>query len=166
MLFESWSGLLRVAGVAAVSFAFLVLLLRTTGKRVLSKMNLFDFVITVALGSTLASVVVSKQVPLAEGLVALATLAGLQVLVSWLSVKSEKVEKAVKSNPRLLYFQGEFLNDAMEAERVNHAEILQAVRSEGHRSFEDVYAVILETNGKFSVLGTDGRRSDALKNVV
>src|SRR5690606_23219959 len=78
VFFDSWSGLVRVLVVGTLAYAGLVLLLRITGKRTLSKMNAFDLVVTVALGSTLATVLLSKDVALAEGLLALALLSFLQ----------------------------------------------------------------------------------------
>jgi uncharacterized membrane protein YcaP (DUF421 family) len=70
MFFDSWTGMLRVVVVGTLAYAALVLLLRATGKRTLSKMNAFDLVVTVALGSTLATVLLSKDIALAEGVVA------------------------------------------------------------------------------------------------
>lgn len=81
MVFDSWFGLLRVLVVGTIAYAALVLLLRVSGKRTLAKLNAFDLIVTVALGSTLATVLLSKSVALVEGLAAFALLAGLQYLV-------------------------------------------------------------------------------------
>jgi uncharacterized membrane protein YcaP (DUF421 family) len=88
MLFQNWTGLWRVLVVGALAYCALVFLLRVSGKRTLSKMNAFDFVVTVALGSTLAAVFLSKNVALAEGVLAFALLIGLQFVITWLSVRS------------------------------------------------------------------------------
>jgi hypothetical protein len=88
MLFDSWAGLGRVLLVGTLAYAALVLLLRVSGKRTLTKLNAFDLVVTVALGSTLATVLLSKSVALAEGVLALALLIGLQYAIAWLSVRS------------------------------------------------------------------------------
>src|SRR5512147_637578 len=118
MFFDSWAGLGRVAVVGLLAYAALVLLLRISGKRTLTKMNAFDFVVTVALGSTLATVLLSKDVVLAEGLLALLLLCGLQFIVAYLSVRSRRVESMVKSEPTLLLYRGRFLDDAMRRERI------------------------------------------------
>ena len=60
MFFESWFGIVRVALIGVCAYAALVVMLRVSGKRTLSKMNAFDFVVTVALGSTLATVLSRK----------------------------------------------------------------------------------------------------------
>src|ERR671917_23739 len=106
MFFDSWAGLGRVAVVGVVAYVVLVLLLRISGKRTLSKMNAFDLVITVALGSTLATVLLSSSVALVEGLLAFALLIFLQFAVTWLSVGSSAFRAFVKNKPKLLFYEG------------------------------------------------------------
>ena len=161
MLFDSWSGLLRVLVVGTLAYGVLVALLRVTGKRTLAKMNAFDLVVTVALGSTLATVLLSKNVALAEGVLAFALLAGLQFAVAWISVRSERFRQLIKSEPRLLVSKGEILDSAMRDERVTRDEVLSAARSSGYAGLEDIEAVVLETDGSFSVVGKarEGRQT-------
>lgn len=152
MFFDNWSGLLRVLVVGSLAYAALVLLLRISGKRTLSKMNAFDLVVTVALGSTLSTVLLSKDVALAEGVLGMALLISLQWIVAWVSVRSRRWRNLIKSEPRLLFFRGEMLEEALHAERLTRDEVLAAVRSEGILSLDSVHAVVLETDGKVSVL--------------
>ena len=84
----------------------LLLLLRVSGKRTLTKMNAFDLVVTVALGSTLATVLLTKSVALAEGLTAFVLLIFLQFVLTWLFVRSQAASRLVKSEPTLLVYQG------------------------------------------------------------
>lgn len=165
MFFNSWAGMARTALVGILAYAALILFLRVSGKRTLSKMNAFDFVVTVALGSTLATIILSKDTPLAEGLLALALLILLQFIITWLSVRSKSVSRLVKAEPRLLFYQGEFLWSAMKTERVNEGEVLQAMRGQGlnHNAVE---AVVLETDGSFSVVKRiDDDKVTVLSNV-
>jgi uncharacterized membrane protein YcaP (DUF421 family) len=167
MFFNEWMALARTVIVGVAAYAALVLLLRVSGKRTLSKMNAFDFVVTVALGSTLASVLLSKDVALAEGAIAFALLLFLQFAITWLSVRSRAVSRLVKSEPRLLFHQGRFLEKAMRDERVNEDEVRQAVRTQGHLSLEAVTAVVLETDGSISVMlhPDQPRSASAMLNV-
>lgn len=166
MFFDSWMGLLRTAIVGICAYAALLLLVRISGKRTLSKMNAFDLIVTVALGSTLATILLSKDAVLAEGVLALALLIFLQFSITWLSVRSAPVSRLVKAEPRLLFHRGEFLRGAMKKERVNEGEVLQAMRSQGLSSLEEVAAVVLETDGSFSVLPSTGEsRTAVLSNV-
>ena len=152
MFFDSWFGLGRVLIVGVLGYVALLALLRTSGKRTLSKMNAFDFVVTIALGSTLASMLLSKDVPLAEGVLALALLVLLQFVITWSSVRWRSVGRLVKSEPTLLFYEGHFLPDAMRNERVARVEIDAAVRQNGYGGVDEVRAVVLETDGSMSVV--------------
>lgn len=151
MFFNGWESLARPLVVAVIAYAGLIVLLRLSGKRTLAKMNAFDLVVTVALGSTLATVVLSKDIALADGIVALGTLILLQFVVTWLSVRSKTVRRAVRGEPTMLLYRGEYLRDAMCSQRVTESEVQQAARSRGIADLTD-QAVVLETDGSFSVL--------------
>jgi len=130
--------------------------LRVSGKRTLAKLNAFDLIVTVALGSTLATVLLSKSVALVEGLAAFVLLVGLQYLVAWLSVRSSRFSDLVKSEPTLLLHRGRFLEGAMRAQRVTRAEMLAALRGSGASDPGQVAAVVLETDGSLSVVQDAG----------
>ena len=152
MFFESWFSLFRIIMVGAVAYAALVVFIRLYGKRTLSKMNAFDFVVTVALGSTLATVLLSKDVVLAEGLLALFLLCGLQFVVAYLSVRSRRLESMVKSEPTLLLYRGQFMSEAMRRERITEDEVLAALRSRGVGDVSLAEAAVLESDGSVSVI--------------
>ncbi|SDC32666.1 DUF421 domain-containing protein [Belnapia rosea] len=152
MFFDNWMGLLRVVIIGTLAYTALVLLLRVTGKRTLSKMNAFDLVVTVALGSTLATVLLSKDVALAEGVVAFTLLVLLQYAITWLSVRSDRVRSLVKAEPCLLLRDGQFLREAMRRERVTEDEVQAAARAQGIASLDDAAAAVLETDGSLSVI--------------
>lgn len=166
MFFDGWDGLLRIVVVGVLSYAALILMVRVSGKRALSQMNAFDFVVTVALGSILATILLSQDVALTEGLLAFGLLLALQYLITWASVRSGTVRNLVKSEPSLLVRRGRFLTRAMKAARVTEDEVLSAARNEGIGSVENIEAVVLETDGTFSVLTEHGSGEDStLKNV-
>ena len=156
-----WSGMGRVLVVGVLAYAALVLVLRVSGKRTLAKMNAFDLVVTVALGSALSSTLLSRTVPFSDGAAAFALLAALQFGVAWASLRAGWFRRLVKSDPALLVRDGVLLDDAMRRERVDRDEILAAIRKSGISALGDVRAVVLETDGSFSVLRQDGRGEGA-----
>ncbi len=158
MLFDSWSGLARVLIVGTAAYAMLIVFLRISGKRTLSKMNAFDLVVTVALGSTLTTVLLSRSVPLAEGVLALALLICLQFVLTWASVRSRRVRDLIKSEPALLVRDGVYLEKAMRKERMTREEIDAALRESGMTALSGVSAVVLETDGSLSVIESGGAR--------
>jgi uncharacterized membrane protein YcaP (DUF421 family) len=156
LFFDSWDSLLRVVVVGVLAYVSLVVLLRISGRRTLSKMNAFDFVVTVALGSTLATILLNKDITLAQGALAFAVLIGLQYLVTWASVRTKWVRDLVTGEPALLFYEGAFLPNALLKSRVTQDEVRAAVRSAGIYALEDVSAVVLETDGSFSVVQRSG----------
>ena len=166
MFFDQWHDLVRIVVVGALAFFALVAVLRTSGKRTLAKMNAFDFVVTVALGSTLATVLLSSDVSLAEGVLALCLLVTLQYVVAWLSVRSPRFEAMVKSEPRLLARHGELLRRALRDERLTEEEVLAALRSSGLRRLEQAEAIVLETDGSISVVRRGEGPAATLRDVA
>lgn len=152
MLFDSWTGLGRVLLVGPLAYVALVAILRISGKRTLTKLNAFDLVVTIALGSTLATVLLSKSVALAEGVLAMAILVFFQFAITWLAVRVSWVDGLIKSEPTLLVHNGLFLEHALRTQRVTKDEVLSALRSSGAGDLAVVDAVVLETDGSMSVL--------------
>lgn len=153
MLFDSWAGLFRVLVVGVAAYAALIFMLRASGKRTLSKMNAFDLIVTVALGSTLATVLLSATVPLAEGLLGLALLVYLQYAITWLSVRSARFRDLIKGEPSLLVHDGQYLDGALRRQRVTREEVGAALRESGRQDLEGVASVVLETDGSMTVIG-------------
>lgn len=156
MLFSGWEGLFRTLVIGVLAYVTLVVFLRISGKRTLSKMNAFDLVVTLSLGSTLATVLLSKDVALAEGALAFAVLIGLQFVVTWSSVRTRWVRRMVTGDPVMLLDRGAFLPAATRRARVTEDEVRAAVRSAGLASLNEIEAVVLETDGSFSVVPRGG----------
>lgn len=144
--------LLQLLTIGMACYLLIIFVLRISGKRTLSKMNSFDFIVTVALGSVLASTLVNYKTVLWEGIVTFCMLVFFQFLSSWLAGRSDTVNSLIKSQPTLLFYEGKYDRKNMRKERVSENEITQAIRSKGTESTESVSAVVLETDGTLSVL--------------
>ena len=160
-IFSGWEPIARAVLVGVLSYVAIVAIVRLSGKRTLASLNAFDFIVTVALGSTLATMLLSREISLAEGVTGLLVLVGLQFVVSWAATRSRAAQQAVKNRPRLLYYRGTLFTDAHKEERVSREDVMQALRSKGLASFDEVEAVVLETNGSVSAIKTvkPGERS-------
>ena len=106
-----------------------------------------------------------QNLALLNGFLAFSLLLFLQFLTSWFSVRSDFINSLVKATPRLLFYNGRLGEWALKKERVSKNEILQAVRSEGHKLLDDVQAVVLETDGTFSVIEKTDSEEDALTSL-
>lgn len=150
--FDGWAGLFRILAFSILAYPALIMMLRISGKRTLGKMNAFDLVITVALGSTFATVLLNKDLPLAEGLLALGMLVLLQFAITWLSVRSDFVRRLVKSQPTVLVHAGASLDEVLRGQRVTKDELDAALRGQGLADVGHAARVTLETDGTLSVV--------------
>jgi uncharacterized membrane protein YcaP (DUF421 family) len=157
------SSLLRIIVVGTLAYIVLVAELRISGKRTLSKLNAFDFVVTVALGSTLATILLVQEISLVEGALALALLIGLQLAVSWTSARVPIVDTLVKSEPKLVLYEGSVLDEPLLSERLTRSELLAAARQAGHGEIEEVHAIVLETDGSLSVIARGSGRPKGVR---
>ena len=149
---SSWGEVARVIFVSVAVYAFVIASHRLVGNRAASQMNNFDWIVTVAMGAITGSTILSQGVSLVEGLLAVATLLGLQYAVTRAAVRWPSFRRAVQVGPRLLYYEGVALKDAMKEERIMESEILRAARDAGNRSLSEVAAVVLEADGTLSVI--------------
>lgn len=154
MWFDSWSALLRIVLVGVASYVALVVLLRLGGKRVLAKLNAFDLVVTVALGSMLATAVLSKDVRYADALTGMGLLIGGQWLVSRATTWLPGGRRFVNAEPTLVVSHGTVMESALSRVRLTRGEVLQAIRSSGHGGLDRVAAVVLEPDGTLSVIAS------------
>ena len=152
LFFDSWDSLMRTGLITVMAYIILIVLLRGFGKRTLSKMNAFDMIVTIALGSTLASVMLTKNIALADGALAFLLLIALQFVITFLSVRSKTISNLVKSTPALLVYNGKMLDSMMRKERIGEDEIYALLREKGLSSIEQAAVIVLETDGTLTVV--------------
>lgn len=151
-LHSGFEPILRTLIVGTLGYIALLVCLRTSGKRTLAKLNAFDFVVTVALGSTLATILLSQSVSLTNGVAAMVLLIALQYLVTWTSVRSPRIAGLMRSEPSLLMRDGRILPGALQQERVTENELMTQIRLSDTPDPDRVAAVVLESDGSFSVI--------------
>jgi uncharacterized membrane protein YcaP (DUF421 family) len=166
LFFDSWESLGRTFAVTILAYLIMIFLLRVSGKRTLSKMNSFDFIVTVALGSTLANVALNKNVALADGALAFFLLIFLQFSITWLSVREKRIKKIVTSQPTLLLYKGEIINNNLKRERITIEEIYVAAREKGIADLKEIDVIVFETTGKITIIpGITAGKAETLTDV-
>ena len=151
LIFKNWETLWHVAVCAVLAYFVLFLFIRIAGKRTLAKLTAFDFVVTVTLGSTLSSMILAK-VTLAEGALALAIIIALQYVLAWSARESKTLEMVINSSPTMVFYRGEFLEDAMKKEVLTREEIYAEIRKYRMLDVDQVEAVVMELNGELTVI--------------
>lgn len=149
--------LLTTALRAVIAYAVIIAYVRVSGNRSLAKLRAFDFVMTIALGSLLASTIVLSTVPVTQGLLAMGMLVLLQYVVAQTSVRSKRFARLITNEPILLYRRDGFDERALRRARVTEEEVTSAMRSAGHAGPETVDVAWLEVNGQISVSPTLSR---------
>src|SRR5690606_29246274 len=144
IFFTNWESIIRTCILTIFGYITMIILLRASGKRTLSKMNAFDFVITIALGSSLATLALNKQVALADGFVAFFLFISLQYLLTWLSVRIKNVRSLITNDPSLLFYKGTFLDEQMKKHRITKEEVFAGCRKKGFSALDAVDMIILE----------------------
>ncbi|WP_395092517.1 DUF421 domain-containing protein [Vaginella massiliensis] len=151
LFYNNLESLLHVFICAIVSYFTLFIFIRISGNRTLAKLNAFDTVVAVTLGSTLSSMILKKN-NIVDGTVALSTIILLQFVLASLARKSKKIEKIINSEPTLLFYNGVFLQDAMRKEYITEKEIYAVIRKYRLEDLAHVKAVIMELNGTLTVV--------------
>lgn len=157
LFFKNWESLYHILICGTIAYLSLFIFIKISGKRTLAKLNAFDFVVSVTLGSILSSIILLK-VSIAEGLTGLFIIISLQYLLAFLAKKSDTMEKVINSTPSLLFYNGKFLNDALQKELITKEEVYAEIRSYKIENIDDVRAVVLELNGDMTVV----KKSDIL----
>lgn len=164
LLFElNWMEIGRISLLGLMAYVLLIILLRIAGKRSLAQLNAFDLVITVSIGSVLATIMLDSKVSIFDGFAALLVLLALQWIFALSSKKIEAFNDIVTDDPSLLYYKGTYCQKTMEKERIRKDEIIKSARLEGILSMESVHAVILEPNGELSILS---KRKDKKEDTI
>src|SRR5690554_3631229 len=136
VFFDSWESLVRTIVVTVLAYFSIIVILRFTGKRTLSKMNAFDFIVTIALGSSLATVALNKNVALVDGVLLFLLLVLLQYFITWMSVRVSSFKKIITASPALLVYKGKIIDKAMKEERITIEELYVAAREKGISNIE------------------------------
>ena len=140
---------------ATVVFVLVWVVVRIVGKRELSELSAFDFVILVVVGDLVAEGVISEDTSVTGAVVAVATIALLTVAMSWLSWRLPRRRSIFEGVPTLLVRDGEIIRESLRIERLDEADLLAAARQNGIERVEDVKWAVLEQDGSFSFFADD-----------
>ncbi|WP_324752288.1 DUF421 domain-containing protein [Roseovarius sp. Pro17] len=156
--------LLSIAGQTLLAVFAVILLARLNGLRSFSKMSSFDFALTVAAGSVLATMMTSAETPW-PGLVALITLFVARYAISALRKRWSLAAWLTDNAPLMLYYEGRLFEENLTLSRVTRNDVRAKLREANAISPGCVRAVVLEATGDVSVLHGETLDEDVLKDV-
>ena len=143
-----WEFILR----AVIVYAFLLLLLRITGKRQIGQLAPFDLVLLLVLSNAVQNAMNAGDNSVSAGLISATALVVLNGLIGFLTYRSKTIEGLIEGHPRVLIHNGRLYPEALRHEKLTHHELMGALRAEGCSCIEEVRSAILETDGQITVV--------------
>lgn len=137
---------------AVLVYAFLLVLLRLTGKRQVGQLAPFDLVLLLILSNAVQNAMNGGDNSVTAGVLSAGTLVAVNGLVGFATFKSKWLEALVEGRPKVLIHNGRLFEDVLRSQRLTHHELLAALRRGGCSCVEHVHIAILENNGQISVV--------------
>jgi len=147
----SWETIALITASAVGVYIAVIILTRISGKRSFSKMSSFDFAMTVAIGSIVATTVLSSSVKMIEGIIGLIVIYLLQISVAF-ARRSKTIQNIVDNSPLLLMDGAQIIDSNLKKARVTESDLRSKLREANVTDLNQVKAVVFETTGDISVL--------------
>jgi uncharacterized membrane protein YcaP (DUF421 family) len=151
----TWDSFGLIIFSAVGIYLSVIIMTRICGKRSFSKMSSFDFAMTVAVGSIIATTVLAPSVGMLQGIVGLVAVYLLQVGAA-LARRNKTIRNLMDNSPLLLMDGGTIIEDNLRKARVTHGDLRSKLREANVTKLSQVEAVIFETTGNISVLHKAG----------
>jgi uncharacterized membrane protein YcaP (DUF421 family) len=144
---------------AAAVYLVLMLLFRLSGKRTLSQVTTFDFVLLLVVGEATQQALLGEDFSILHASVVIATLIGLDRTSDYFTWRFGPFKRTTESVPVVLLDDGTLLEDVMAKEHVSKDDILSAARStRGLERLEQIKYAVMETSGGISIVPKDSVR--------
>ena len=165
MQWEKWFAIewQQVVGVSLSALGLylgLIAFTRLIGLRSFSKLSSYDFAMTVAIGSILASTILSDSPSLSQGLVAVAVLFLIQFTISVIRRKFKPLKSLIDNQAIILMAHGEYFCDNLKEANLTKSDVQEVLRKNGIKSKSEVFAIIMETTGDMSVIKNNDVQPD------
>ncbi len=154
---------------ALTMFVILFLVVKLLGKKQIKNLTLYDYVLSISMGSIAADSVISLDTPLYDGVLALLVFAIVGYLASILSFHSHNVEEIVDGEPLILFENDNFNYKNLETAKLSVSKLLENIRVKGCFDINELDTAILEPSGDISILLKENSRpitSNDLKNNI
>ena len=159
------SELLNVIFRALVSLVILFLVTKLIGKKQVSQLSLFDYVIGISIGNFAAEMTINLESEEVYGILAVIIFGGIAYLVSILCMKSIKLRRFFMGTPTVLIEHGKILEKAFYKVRYDINDMLEQCRIKGYYDISEIEYAIVEANGELSILPCDSNKCVTKKDM-
>ena len=133
-------------------YMLVLLVVKVMGKGELSKMSPFQLIVVFMIAELASIPIESPDVSLITGITAIFTLLFIQVLISYLSLKSERIKNFFSSRPSVLINKGEINHKELSKLRITINDLMEQLRLGNAPSLSEVEYAIMESNGDLSII--------------
>src|SRR5256714_6214992 len=144
---------------AVFLYAFLVFLMRVIGRRELSSLSAVDLVLLIVLGDAIQQGLTQDDYSVTGAVIAVSTIAALQVGSSYLSYKSRRARRVLEGEPIVIVQDGKLIERNLKRDRLTESDVAEEMRAQQIASVEDVEWGMLESNGAVSLIPEQLRRA-------
>jgi uncharacterized membrane protein YcaP (DUF421 family) len=137
---------------AIVLYAFIVFVMRVTGRRELSSLTPVDLVLLIVLGDAVQQGLTQDDYSVTGAVIAVSALASMEVLTSYVGFKSKRARKVLEGDPIVVVQDGKVIAKNVQRERITVDELCESMRLQQIGKLEDVEWAIVETNGEISFI--------------
>jgi uncharacterized membrane protein YcaP (DUF421 family) len=136
----------------------ILVIIRIMGKRELGQLNVFDIIISFMISEIFSNAIADPKSNVLLALLPILIIFLVQMLISYLILKSKKIRTFIEDSPNLIIDNGKINYDEMKNQRYNISDLLQQVREQGIDDLRNISYAILESNGTLSVIETTNTR--------
>ena len=144
-----WFGL-EIAFRTTVLYLFALLALRIMSRRAVGQLSFIEFLLVVALGSSVGDPMLYDDVPLVHGMIVIVTVVALSRGVTALVNRNETAERVLEGRPMVLVQDGRMLPDELKAAKLNREKLFELLRVEGVEHLGQLHRVYMEQRGELS----------------
>lgn len=163
-MFDSHETLLIIAR-SFFSLITLYLITRMLGKKLLSQLTIYDYIVGITIGSLGADTIISLDKHFLNGIIAIFVFGISALVISWLSLKSSKLNKVFNGKPTILMENGEFVYENLRSSKISICKFIEQARINGYYDLDIINYAILETNGQISFLPKEEYQKVNLKDL-
>ncbi len=150
---------------SVVSLIILFLITKLMGKKQVSELSLFDYVIGISIGNYTAEMVMNFDYQYINGIIAILTFGIISYLVSVLTMKSMSLRRFLIGVPTIIIDEGKISLEALKKAKLDINDFLEQCRGEGYFDVSEISSAILEVNGKISILPKRDYQIPTLKDL-
>ncbi|MBQ7669019.1 MAG: DUF421 domain-containing protein [Clostridia bacterium] len=150
---------------AFILYTFAIIIMRMMGKREIGQMQPFELAITLIISEALATPMENTNEPLLNGIIPVLTIVFSQLLFSYLTLKSEKLQEIMSGKPSIMLKDGIINEKNLRNQNYNITELLEQLRLNGVDKISDVEYAVLETNGQLSVILKPEKRAVTVEDL-